>query len=99
MWKLRIRRRVPTAAGATYQPERKTTLTDTEQTIDIDRKTKAHRSGSIWAIQKLRTNGEWDLEATFSGGGRAALRWCEENHVTPSREAEALLSAVPEAGF
>ena len=75
-------------------------MTDnTEQTIQVDRKHRLIRSGSKWAAQKLLPTGDYDMVATFQGGGRAALRWCGENHVTPSREAEAALAAVPEVGF
>ena len=74
-------------------------MTDTEQTIDLDRKTRALRSGARIAIQRLMPDGSWDMVATFAGGARAIQRWCDENGVFPTRAAEAVLKSVPEQGF
>ncbi len=72
----------------------------TERTIDLDRKTRALRSGSRWAVQKLQPDGSWDMVAAWTGGRRSLLKWCEENHVAPTREAEAQLAVIPESdGF
>lgn len=74
-------------------------MADTEQTIDLDRKTRLIRSGARLAIQKLLPDGSWDMVATMSGGARTITRWCQENGVAPTREAEAAIAKIPEAGF
>lgn len=74
-------------------------MTDTEQIIELDRKTKAVHSGSAWAVQKLQPDGNWDMVAHFTGGPRALAQWCERNGVYPTRDAEARLAAIPEAAF
>ena len=72
----------------------------TDTTILLDRKTKAHRTADRWVIQRLRTDGSWDMVANWTGGRRSLLHWCERNDVHPSREAEAQLAVIPEAtGF
>jgi len=72
----------------------------TERTIELDRKTRALRSGSRWAVQKLQPDGSWDMVAAWTGGRRSLLKWCEENRVAPTREAEAQLAVLPESdGF
>lgn len=79
------------------QPERNH-VTDT--TILLDRKTKAHRTADRWVIQRLKTDGSWDMVANWTGGRRSLLHWCAKNDVHPSREAEAALAVIPEAtGF
>lgn len=74
-------------------------MTDTEQTIDLDRKHRAIRSGARIAIQRRKSDGTYDMIASFQGGARAIQRWCQENNVYPTREAETELSRVPEKGF
>lgn len=74
-------------------------MTDTEQTIDLDKKHRLLRSGARLAIQKLQPDGSWDMIASMQGGARAISRWCEDNGVSPTREAEALIARVPETGF
>lgn len=69
-----------------------------EQTIPLDRKTRALRSGNRWAVQKLQQDGSWDMVETFQGGRRSLLQWCEKHDVVPSREAEATLDFLPETG-
>lgn len=69
-------------------------------TILLDRKTRAHRAGDSWVVQRLQPNGKWDMVATWQGNRRSLVHWCEDNHVHPSREAEAQLALIPEAtGF
>lgn len=75
-------------------------MTDTEQTFVLNLKTRAHRSGNRWAIQKLQTDGSWDMTVHWNGGRRSLLAWCEANDVHPSRDAEAALALLPEStGF
>lgn len=74
-------------------------MTDTEQTIDLDRKTRALISGARIAIQRLLPTGDYDAIAFLQGGGRTIIRWCSENDVHPSRDAEAVLAALPDIGF
>lgn len=75
-------------------------MTNTEVTIDLDRKTRALRSGNRWAIQRLLPSGEWDLASHWNGGRRSLLAWCAANDVHPTRAAEAALDLLPESeGF
>ena len=72
----------------------------TETTIELDRKTRAIRSGSRWAVQRRQPDGSWDLVEAWNGGRRSLVLWCEKHGVYPTREAEAMLSALPEGiGF
>lgn len=72
----------------------------TEITIELDRKTRALRSGNRWAVQRLRPDGTWDMESTWAGGRRSLFHWMEQHGVVPSRDAEARLASVPESvGF
>lgn len=72
----------------------------TEIVIQLDRKTRALRSGDRWATQRLRTDGSWDMVANWVGGRRSLLHWCERNDIHPSREAEAQLAVIAESkGF
>lgn len=75
-------------------------MTDTEYTIALDLKTRAIRSGNRWAIQRLLSDGSWDMQAHWTGGRRSLLTWCEENGIVPTRDAEAALAKLPEStGF
>jgi hypothetical protein len=75
-------------------------MTDTEITLVLDRKHRALRSGSRWAIQRLQPSGDWDLLSHWNGGRRSLLNWCEANDVHPDRAAEAALERLPESdGF
>lgn len=74
-------------------------MTDTERTINLDRKTRCIISGARIAIQRLQQNGEWDATDFLSGGGRAIVRWCQANDVYPTRDAEAVLMTLPDVGF
>ncbi len=74
-------------------------MTDSQTIIDLDRKTRAIIDGARVAIQRLQTNGEYDAVAFLQGGGRTIARWCTANDVHPSREAEAVLGALPDVGF
>ena len=75
-------------------------MTDTEQTIDLDRKTRASRSGMRWAVQRLQPDGSYDLIAHWNGGRRSLYTWCHDNEVYPSRDAEAAIDLLPESnGF
>ena len=74
-------------------------MTDTEQTINLDRKHRLVRSGARLVIQRLLPTGDYDMVANFQGGARAIARWCEDNGVSPTREAEAEIAKIPEAGF
>ncbi len=75
-------------------------MPDTETTIVLDAKTKAIRSGSRWAVQKRQPDGSWDMVAAWDGSRRSLLQWAERNGVYPTREAEAILSTLPEGtGF
>ncbi len=76
-----------------------TATADTEQTIPIDKKHRLTISGQRWAIQKLLPSGDYDLVANGQGGGRTILRWCADNNVVPTRDADALLAALPDLGF
>lgn len=69
---------------------------DTEQTILLDRKTRAIRSGNRWAVQKLRPNGDWDMVTFWNGSRRSVYQWCEGNDVHPTREAIDAIDALPE---
>lgn len=72
----------------------------TETSIALDRKHKALRSGNRWAVQRLQPDGSWDMVDAWTGGRRSLLKWCEANHVAPTREAEAQLAVIPESdGF
>lgn len=71
-----------------------------DRTILLDRKTRAHRTGDIWAVQRLQPNGKWDMVKIWKGNRRSLIHWCEDNQVQPSREAEAQLALIPETtGF
>ncbi len=72
-------------------------MTPTEVRIDLDRKTRALRSGDKWCIQRLKPDGSWDMTDVWNGGRRSLLHWCSRNDVHPSREAEAQLSLLPES--
>lgn len=74
-------------------------MTDTETRLQLDRKHVAAISGARIAIQRLLSTGDYDAIAFLSGGGRTILRWCSENDVHPSREAEATLATLPDIGF
>lgn len=89
--------RGPAAAGC-HPPERSQPI-DTEQVINLDRKTRVVRSGPRLAIQRLQPNGDWDMVTAMQGGSRAIAQWCTANDVYPSRAAEALLASIPEVGF
>ncbi len=72
----------------------------TEVTIELDRKTRSIRSGNRWAVQRLLPDGSWDMVDAWVGNRRSLLKWCEANHVAPTREAEAQLAVIPESdGF
>lgn len=73
--------------------------TDTEQIILLDRKTRLIRSGARLAIQRLQPDGSWDMVAAMQGGARSITRWCVENGVSPTRDAEVAIAKIPEAGF
>ena len=72
-------------------------MTDTEVTVQLDKKHRALRSGDRWAVQRLRPDGAWDMVDSWNGGRRSLLQWAEEHHVYPSREAEDLLGRLPES--
>jgi hypothetical protein len=73
---------------------------DTEHQIDLDRKTRALRSGNRWAVLKLQPSGAYDLLTHWDGNRRSLLQWCETNGVFPTRDALAQLDRLPEAsGF
>ncbi len=74
-------------------------MTDTQQTIPLDRKHQAVVDGARIAIQRFQQNGNWDAVAFLQGGGRTILRWCDQNDVHPTRDAEQILSALPDIGF
>lgn len=75
-------------------------MTDTEATIDLDRKHRAVRSANRWAVQRLQPEGHWDMIAYWTGGRRSLYAWMEANDVHPSRDAEAQLALIPESqGF
>ncbi len=74
-------------------------MTDSQTTVDLDKKTRAIIDGARIAIQRLQTTGNWDAITFLQGGGRTILRWCSDNDVHPSREAEAVLGALPDIGF
>lgn len=74
-------------------------MTDTERQFDIDKKTRCIISGARIAVQHRKTDGDWDAIAFLQGGGRTIARWCDANDVHPSREAEQILSTLPDVGF
>lgn len=74
-------------------------MTDTETRLQLDRKHVAVISGARIAIQRLQSDGKYDAVAFMQGGGRTILRWCEDNNVSPTREAEQILGALPDIGF
>ena len=75
-------------------------MTDTEQSIQIDAKTRAHRSGNRWAVQRRLPDGSWDMAKTWTGGRRSLLLYLEGEDIHPSRDAEAALAQIPESqGF
>lgn len=75
-------------------------MTDTEYTIALDAKTRAIRSANRWAVQRLQSDGSWDMQAHWTGGRRSLIQWCEENDVYPSRKALEQLATMPEStGF
>lgn len=74
-------------------------MADTEQTVNLDKKTRAVISGARIAIQRLQPDGSYDAVAFLQGGGRTIARWCEANDVHPSRDAEQILGALPDVGF
>lgn len=66
----------------------------------MDLRTRAIRSGNRWAIQRLLSDGSWDMQTFWNGGRRSLLAWCEANDVHPTRDAEAALALLPEStGF
>jgi hypothetical protein len=72
----------------------------TEMVILLDRKTKALRSGNRWCIQRLKSDGSWDMTDSWDGGRRSLFHWAEKNDVHPTREAEAILNTIAEfTGF
>lgn len=68
----------------------------TEHIVNLDRKHRAIRSSNRWAVQKFLPDGSWDTVATWAGGRRSLILWCETNDVAPSREAEQALELFPE---
>jgi hypothetical protein len=75
-------------------------VTDTELTIDLNKKVRALRSDNRWLVQRRRTDGEWETATYWNGGRRSLILWCEANDVHPSREAEAALDLISEtSGF
>lgn len=72
----------------------------TELTIDIDRKTRALRSGERWVLQQKQPDGTYDMVDHWAGGRRSLFQKLEELHIVPTREAEAALALIPESnGF
>lgn len=72
----------------------------TEVTIPLDRKHRAIRSGSRWAVQQLRPDGSWDMIDAWNGARRSIYPWMAERGIVPQREAEAVLARLPETtGF
>lgn len=80
---------------STHGADRQTPLAD-DVTIVLDKKTRAIRSGSRWAVQRLQPDGSWDMTAHWDGGRRTIYHWMEKNNVHPTREAEAALDALAE---
>lgn len=74
-------------------------MTNTEQQIQLDAKTRLLRSGARLAIQRRQPSGDYDMVASFAGGARAVTRWCEDNGVFPTRAAEDEIAKIPEKGF
>lgn len=75
-------------------------MTDTEMTIELDRKHRAIRSGERWVLQRHQPDGSWDMVDHWQGGRRSLVHRLETHRVVPSREAEAALERVPESeGF
>lgn len=70
-------------------------MTD-EATIQIDAKTKVHRSGDRWAVSRLQPDGRYDMVDHWDGNRRSMLIYLEENHIVPSRTAEEQLAQLPE---
>lgn len=68
----------------------------TDTTIDVDAKTRVHRSGDNWVVQKKQPDGSYDMVDHWTGNRRSLMRWFEANNVHPSREAEHQLSLLPE---
>ncbi len=74
-------------------------MTD-EVVITIDAKTRVHRSGNRWAVQRRQSDGSWDLAKAWSGGRRSLLQYLDEQGIAPTRDAEAALALLPEtSGF
>lgn len=68
----------------------------TDTVIDIDARTRVHRSGDRWVVQRRQTDGSYDLIANWTGNRRSLMRWLEDNNVYPTREAERQLALLPE---
>jgi hypothetical protein len=69
----------------------------TEQTtIQLDRRHKVHRDGDDWVVQRLLSDGSYDMVDKWTGPLRSLYRWCERNKVHPDRDAEATLARQPE---
>ena len=72
----------------------------TDTTIALDRMTLAYRSDNRWAVARRQADGTEITVAHWQGPRKSLLRWCEENHVHPTRDALAAIDLLPEAsGF
>lgn len=68
----------------------------TESTIQLDLRTRVHRSGNRWAITRLQPDGHYDMVDAWEGNRRSLFRYLEEHNIHPSREAERQLDLLPE---
>lgn len=68
----------------------------TDTTIQIDAKTKAIRSDDRWVIQRMQSDGNYDMVDNWTGNRRSLFHWLEKNRITPSRDAEQQLALLPE---
>lgn len=72
----------------------------TDVVIDLDRKHRAIRSGSRWAVQQLKADGSWDMVDAWDGTRRSIYAWMADRRIVPGREAEDVLARLPETtGF
>lgn len=68
----------------------------TDVTIQIDMKTRAIRSDDKWVIQRMQSNGDYDMVDHWTGNRRSLFHWLDKNGITPSRDAEQRLALLPE---
>lgn len=75
-------------------------MTDTEQSVELDRVHRVTRSGERWALQKRQPDGSYNMIEHWQGGRRSLFHHLERLRIVPTREAETIIATWPEStGF